>query len=251
MNPNIDAVIEIAGLRFSYEPESYSEPTLEDISFTVGRGEFVSIVGKSGCGKSTLLKILLGLLKPDCGSIRLSGTSRKDIAYVSQKPMLLPWRTVLQNALLGLEARGEIGKGYFDRVHALLEEYGVLAQANQLPKELSGGEEARIAVVRALAVHPKILFCDEPFSAVDFVTRQSLSIAFRGLCQRIGSTVVFVTHNIEEAMFLSDRVLVLSPRPAKLVSEHPMSALPARRSYESFRSSEEYWPIFDSIWRSL
>lgn len=195
---------------------------LSEISFTVPARGFTCIVGPSGCGKTTLLRILLGLESPTSGEITIDkAVHEKGIAYIPQKSLLLPWRTALQNVCLGLEAKGKarITQASLDYLLALMGKYGLHGFENAYPNQLSGGMEQRVSILRAFARDPRVLICDEPFSSVDFVTRLKLNSEFRDLCVSSGTTVVFVTHNIEEALFFADDLLVLSGRPGRIVQK--------------------------------
>jgi NitT/TauT family transport system ATP-binding protein len=190
---------------------------LREVSFTVARGEFVSIVGQSGCGKSSLLKILAGLLPKTTGVIAIEGRQldgpRSDIGLMFQKPLLLEWRRVLDNVLLPIEIYGLDRKQYEEKAHRLLNTAGLTGFLTKYPFELSGGMQQRVALCRALVAEPSILLMDEPFGALDTLTRQKMGFELLRLWEEWKSTVVFVTHDVDEAVMLSDQVLVMSPRP--------------------------------------
>lgn len=197
--------------------------TIANISLSVSAGEFLCIVGPSGSGKTTLLQLLAGLLLPTKGQIRLAGTSltepQPEISIVFQKPNLMPWRTVLDNVLLPLQLQGTADAEAQRRGREMLALVGLSEFAPAYPKQLSGGMEQRVAVARALIQQPQILLLDEPFGALDALTRERLNLELLRLWQSRNLTAVMVTHNIQEAVFLADRVLVLSPRPASLAAE--------------------------------
>jgi len=206
---------------------------VEDITFAVSRGEFICIVGPSGCGKSTLLRLLAGLLPPDRGHVYvqgrlLSGPSRK-IGIVFQKANLMPWRTVFDNVLLPLEVQRMPQPEARARVEQVLHLVDLTAFANSYPRELSGGMEQRVAIARALAHEPEILLLDEPFGALDALTRERLNLELLRIWEASHKTIVMVTHDIREAVFLADRVLVLSQRPGRITMEVPIS-LPRPRA---------------------
>lgn len=190
---------------------------LERIDNKVAPGEFVSIVGPSGCGKSTLLMIMAGLEHCSDGLVRIDGApltrSHSQMAMVFQSDLLLKWRTVLDNILLPVEIKGWTPATYRDRAIALMQQVGLQDFAGKYPDELSGGMRQRVSICRALVQQPRLLLMDEPFGALDALTREQMSIDLLKLWQQIRNTVVFVTHSIDEAVFLSDRVLVMSPRP--------------------------------------
>jgi NitT/TauT family transport system ATP-binding protein len=206
---------------------------IEDIGFDVYTGEFLCIVGPSGCGKTTLLQIIGGLLHPTEGEVLISGQildgPHPDIGVVFQKPHLMPWRTVMQNILLPLEIMGESGKDAEKRAKDLLMKIGLEGFGHHYPKALSGGMEQRVAVARALINRPRILLLDEPFGALDALTRDRLDRELLHLWRHQNITAVMVTHSIREAVMLSDRVLVLSSRPA-MIAEEVTIHLPRPRS---------------------
>lgn len=194
---------------------------LEAVNLTVKQGEFVSLVGPSGCGKTTLLKMLSGLLPATDGSIDLGGTPvagpRHDVGIVFQAPTLLPWRTIRDNVMLPVEIR-RLDKDHFGRrATQLLEMVGLSGFEDRLPNELSGGMQQRAGICRALVHDPGVLLMDEPFGALDAMTREFMNIELLRIWKESGKTVVLVTHSIPEAVFLSDRVVVMSPRPGRVV----------------------------------
>ncbi len=193
---------------------------LQDVSFEVGKSEFVSVVGASGCGKTTLLKIIAGLIPHSSGEVRIGGSSvkgpRKDIGFVFQQPVLLPWRTVLENTLLPIEVMGLPREEYGKRALDILDRVGLSGFSDKYPFELSGGMQQRVAITRALVYDPDVLLLDEPFGALDAMTRESLNLELLRIWSDHRKTVLFVTHSISEAIFLSDRVVALTPRPGRL-----------------------------------
>jgi NitT/TauT family transport system ATP-binding protein len=203
-------------------------PVLREISFRVERQEFVCLVGPSGCGKSTLLRILAGLRQPTSGRVLFAGqplTAPLDrVGFVFQKANLMPWRTVLDNVLLPLELH-PTGDEKQARRQALelLELVGLVAFAQAYPRELSGGMEQRVAIARALASQPEILLLDEPFGALDALTREQLGLELLRIWEARRTTAIMVTHSIAEAVFLADRVLVMTPRPGHITARIPIS----------------------------
>ena len=225
---------------------------LENIGFRVDEGQFVSLVGPSGCGKSTLLRVIAGLAPISSGEVLVEGLppkrarqERADTAFVFQDPTLMPWRDVLGNVELPLELRGT-GKAE-RRATALqaLETVGLSDVARAYPRELSGGMRMRVSLARALAAHPRLLLMDEPFGALDEITRQRLNGELLRICALAGWTVVFVTHNVFEAVFLSSRILVMSRRPGRIVAEVPVD-LPYPRVPE-LRTAPEYSRIVAQV----
>lgn len=216
---------------------------LDDINLEVKEGEFVSVVGPSGCGKTTLLKILGGLLSPTRGKLSVKGNSidvavkRRDFGFVFQNPVLLPWRNVLQNIELPLEVIGD--RTPFAESKKLIELVGLEDFGSYYPNALSGGMKQRVAIARALVFNPDILLMDEPFGALDELIRERLNLEFLRIWQETRKTIVFVTHSISEAVFLSSRVIMLSARPAKVIGVREID-LPFPRTSET-RQSKEYF----------
>ena len=193
---------------------------LDRVSLDVRRGEFISLVGVSGCGKTTLLRILDGLDKCDSGTISLDGVKLEgvshEMSYVFQDINLLPWRSVVDNVALGLEVRGVPKAERRQRAMEVLEMVGLASVAKVPPYTLSGGMQQRVGVARALAVRPKVLLMDEPFGQLDNFTREALQVEIANLWEKLGTTIVFVTHDVDEAIFLSDRIGLFQPEPGRL-----------------------------------
>ncbi len=208
---------------------------LRDVSLNVAPGEFVAIVGASGCGKSTLLRLVAGLVPASSGRVVLDGTPvvgpRADTAMVFQAPTLLPWADVLRNVTFPLRLMKQAGGDTEARARALLETAGLKGFENRLPKELSGGMQQRVAICRALLQQPRVLLMDEPFGALDALTREEMSIELLRIWSGLRMAVLFVTHSISEAVLLADRVVVMSPRPGR-VAEVIEVGLPRPRGFE-------------------
>ncbi len=214
---------------------------LASIDLTVAQGEFVAIVGPSGCGKSTLLRLIAGLLRPSSGDVitnaRAVTRPVTDIGIVFQNPVLLDWRNVLDNVLVQVELRGLRAQTYRDRALSLLRAVGLGDFAHSYPRELSGGMRQRTSIVRALIHDPPLLMMDEPFGALDALTREQMRIDLEALWLRTRKTVLFVTHSIDEAVLLADRVVVMSPRPGR-IEQIIEVALPRPRGIEARQTSE-------------
>ena len=212
---------------------------VEDVSFDVAEGEFLCLVGPSGCGKSTLLRLLAGLLLPDRGQVCLHGLSLtgpcREVGVVFQKASLMPWRTVFDNVLLPLQIQRISQAEGRKRVMDVLRLVDLAEFADSYPRELSGGMEQRVAIARALAFEPEILLLDEPFGALDALTRERLNVGLLQIWEASRKTVVMVTHDIREAVFLADRVLVISQRPGRVAAVVPVD-LPRPRSSSVFYS---------------
>lgn len=217
------AVISVNGVDMVYGAgNGRPVQALEGIGLEVRRGEFVSLVGPSGCGKSTLLKLIAGLYRTTRGDVAVAGQPvsgpSRDIGVVFQSPVLLPWRTVLRNVLLPVEVRRQDSASFEHRALSLLATMGLEEFHDRYPSELSGGMQQRVAIARALIQDPAILLMDEPFAALDAMTRESLNLELLRIWQSTGKTVVFVTHSILEAVFLSGRVVVMSSRPGRILA---------------------------------
>jgi NitT/TauT family transport system ATP-binding protein len=217
-------------------------PVLEGIDLAIEKGEFVSIIGPSGCGKSTLLKLVSGLASVSQGSILVDGmapiSAREIVSFIFQDPTLLPWRTVEQNVGLGLELEHTSRDKRTRKVKSLLEFVGLSHVAKSYPRQLSGGMRMRVSIARALATTPRILLMDEPFAALDEMSRDRLNEELLRLREEQKWTVIFVTHSVAEAVFLSTRVLVLAPHPGRLAHDLPIN-LPFPRTPE-MRSTSDF-----------
>ncbi|WP_418153233.1 ABC transporter ATP-binding protein [Actinoalloteichus caeruleus] len=216
-------LLEIRGVSKEYvSVKGASVRALDDVNLDIGDGEIIAIIGPSGCGKSTLLRMVAGLDTDYEGTIEWTRAPRpgRDIGFVFQEPALLPWRTVARNVSLGIEVQKDRSDLPTDRVDQLLELVGLRDFAKSYPKELSGGMRQRVAIVRALAYDPRILLMDEPFGALDAITRDKLHDDILRIWAATRKTIVFVTHSVEEAAYLADRVVVMSPRPGRLRSVH-------------------------------
>jgi NitT/TauT family transport system ATP-binding protein len=216
---------------------------LENINLAVNEGEFVSLVGPSGCGKSTLLRILAGLETITSGTALVEGKTpgqgnRDDMAFVFQEPTLLPWRTVLHNVALPLELKGTSKDERLGKAREVLNLVGLSAREAAYPRELSGGMKMRVSIARALVTRPQLLLMDEPFGALDELTRQRLNDELLTIRGATGATIVFVTHNVFEAVYLSERVAVMTPHPGRMASMLDVPVKYPRKS--SFRGTQEY-----------
>ncbi|MFY1673281.1 ABC transporter ATP-binding protein [Plantactinospora sp. WMMB334] len=213
-------MIRLSGVSRTFGGRSGAVEALRGIDLDVAEGEFLAVVGRSGCGKSTLLRLVAGLLPATEGEIRVAdevvARPRRDIAMVFQRPALLPWRSVLDNVLLPTEIFGWKKAAHRDRARELLAMVGLTEFEKRLPHELSGGMQQRVSLCRALIQQPKVLLMDEPFSALDALTREELSVELQRIHMEHSATILFVTHSIDEAVLLADRVVVLSPRPGRI-----------------------------------
>ncbi|ACA15325.1 ABC transporter related [Methylobacterium sp. 4-46] len=233
--PAVHHAIVVRHLSRRFGDASDAVVALKDITFTVGEGEFISVVGPSGCGKSTLLKILAGLLPASDGEAYLNGAKidgpRRDIGVVFQSPVLFPWRTVLGNAVLPGDVQDLDKARIREHALALLNLVGLAGFEHRYSWQLSGGMQQRVALVRALVHDPAMLLMDEPFGALDALTRETMNVELQRIWLERRKTVVFITHSTAEAVFLADRVLVMSPRPGRIQDELAID-LPRPRSLD-------------------
>lgn len=249
MQSSLDIVLKSVSKTFRSRTSELS--VLDNIDIDVERGKMVCIVGPSGCGKTTLLRILLGLETFTSGKVWIRETRKKGLSFIAQNPCLLSWRTTLQNAAFGTEIRGEMQKEDIARISDRLGLFGLGNFLSYLPTQLSGGMRQRVAIVRAIESDPSILICDEPFSSIDFVTRLSLNTEFKTLCKLIGCTTVFVTHNIEEAIFLADKIIVLSSVPARVIRTYEPHLSIGLEDAVKCRKAPEFPILFNAIWEDL
>ena len=238
-----------------YQAKNGETKALDNISFNVKKGEFVSIIGPSGCGKSTLLSIIAGLESLNSGEVyleekRINGISN-DIGYMLQKDSLLEWRTIYNNVTLGLEIRGIKTKENEEYVKELLKKYNLYDFKDKYPTQLSGGMRQRAALIRTLAIKPKILLLDEAFSALDYQTRMTVSKDVYDILREEKKTALIVTHDISESISLSDRVIVLTKRPAKIKNIHQIKFDMENRTPINCRERPEFSQYFDALWKEL
>lgn len=228
--------LSIEGVDLVYQTSRGPLTALENLSFGIGQRQFVSVLGPSGCGKSTLLKLVTGLIQPTRGEIRLAGAKvagpRADVGIVFQQPTLLPWRNVLDNVLVPIRARGGNVSEYRDKANDLLELVGLGKFARHFPHELSGGMQQRVGIARGLVHDPELLLMDEPFAALDAMTRETMMDELQSIWMSTSKTVLFITHSIPEAVYLSDSVLVMGPRPGHIIETVAVD-LPRPRSLDT------------------
>ena len=235
------AYVELAGVTKTYRRGGRETHALAAIDLAIRAGEFLAIVGPSGCGKSTLLRIVAGLHLATSGETRVAGRivdrPQTELGIVFQSPVLLDWRTALDNVLVQVELRGLDPRAYRDRALRLLEQVGLADFADRYPHELSGGMRQRVAIARALIHDAPLLLMDEPFGALDALTREQMRLDLEALWLATRKTVLFITHSIDEAVLLADRVVVMSPRPGQVEREFE-PALPRPRGLEARRARE-------------
>lgn len=227
--------IRLAGVNKAYGIGDASLLALHDVNLDIRGGEFVAVVGPSGCGKSTMLRVVAGLIPPGSGEVWIGGSrvrgTRRDIGIVFQSPVLFPWRTVLENVLLPIDVQELHRRDNLAKARELLALVGLRDFETRYPAELSGGMQQRVGIARALAHDPSILLMDEPFGALDAMTREHMNVELQRLWQSRTKTVLFITHSISEAVFLADRVVVMTPRPGR-IAEVIEITLPRSRSLD-------------------
>ena len=251
--------LEISGLNYSYHTKAGETKTLSGIELSVRKGEFLAIVGPSGCGKSTLLNLVAGLLDFKEGSITIEGApvqeQRNKIGYMLQKDHLLPWRTTKENICLGLEINKMQTREKIALAEHLLKQYGLDEFRNVKPAELSGGMKQRAALIRTLVMEPELLLLDEPFSALDYQTRLSVADDIHDILKSEGKTAVLITHDIAEAISMSERIIVLSKRPGRIKKEIKISLTMedgrAPEKPSEGRSAVEFAKYYQKIWKEL
>lgn len=250
----MNQMITIRDAALTYQARNGEVEALRRVSFDVAEGEFVSIVGPSGCGKSTLLGVLAGLETLDGGAVTLRGAAisgpNRLVGFMPQRDQLFEWRTIRDNVLLGLEIRRDRDPAHIAHADTLLARYGLAEFAARRPDQLSGGMRQRCALIRTLATEPDILLLDEPFSALDYQTRLAVSGDIWRIIRGEGKTALLVTHDISEAVSMSDRVVVLSRRPAVVKAVFDMGELRRLEPLER-RESPLFPRYFDAIWKEL
>ncbi|MDR6558420.1 NitT/TauT family transport system ATP-binding protein [Arthrobacter pascens] len=233
MKRSSGTTIDIQDLSIEYQTGSKTIRALEPISMQIKAGEFVSVVGPSGCGKSTLLKAVAGLIRPSSGSVQVGGSTvtkpHSDLGIVFQNPLLMDWRTIISNVLLQAEMRDIPKEEAVAKAKALLAQVGLGGFENHRPHELSGGMQQRVGICRALLHEPPLIIMDEPFGALDALTREQMCYDLQSLWIERRPTVLFITHSIAEATLLSDRVIVLSGRPGRILAEFQLNRERPRR----------------------
>jgi NitT/TauT family transport system ATP-binding protein len=234
--------------------ENVSLTAVSDVNFGVKKGEFVSVVGPSGCGKSTILSMTAGLYQPSEGEVLVSGEPvtgpNAHVGFMLQKDLLLPWRSILSNIEFGLEARGVSKSARRERAHQELQRCHLAGFEGHYPYQLSGGMRQRAALARTLAIDPEIILLDEPFSALDAQTKLQLEDVLLDLWSEEKRTVVFITHDLNEAVTLSDRVIVMSARPGRILADIPIP-LERPRSVRALQKNPRYHQLYAEVWSWL
>ena len=251
----MNKILELKNISKKYQSKKGEIIAIKNINMKVKEGEFVSIIGTSGCGKSTLLSIISGLEEKTTGEIyiegeKIEGISSK-IGYMLQKDCLLEWRTIWSNVVLGLELKGKINEENKKYVENLLKKYNLYDFKDKYPSELSGGMRQRTALIRTLAVRPKILLLDEAFSALDYQTRIMVTNDIYNILRKEGITAIIVTHDISEAISMSDRVIVLTKRPGEIKDIHKIDFEMENRNPINCRENPKFSKYFNTLWKEL
>lgn len=248
-------ILELYNVGYTYHTTAGETVALKDISFFVNPGEFISIVGPSGCGKSTLLNIIAGLLPLSQGELLIngipSGEKQEPIGYMLQRDHLLEWRTIYHNITLGLEIQKKLTPDAKENIDTMLKTYGLIDFKDSYPKELSGGMRQRAALIRTLALSPKLLLLDEPFSALDYQTRLHVADDIGNILKQQKITTILVTHDLSEAISMADRVLVLSSRPGILKAEYAIELSMESRTPRTSRNAPEFRDYFNAVWKEV
>lgn len=248
-------LLQIKNVSHLYLSKNEAAAALEDITLSVEKGEFISLLGPSGCGKTTLLSIVSGLMKPTEGSVTISGhnvlENREDIGYMLQQDYLFPWKTIKENILIGPKLLKKLDDEHEASALSLLEQIGLGDVLGKFPRELSGGMRQRVALVRTLATNPTLLLLDEPFSALDFQTKLKLEDLVSSTLKSFGKTAILVTHDIGEAVAMSDRIFLLSPHPGKIHKEFIVPEEVRNLSPFTARNHPDYNEVFQAIWKEM
>ena len=237
------AAVHVNDLSVSFESAGGSLKVLDDFNLIVEKNQFVSLIGPSGCGKTTVLRCVANLVKPTSGTVLVNGMNpndaikKREIGYVFQSATLLEWRNVLKNVLLPLEISGVSSTDARSRAEAMIARVGLSDFQKLFPRQLSGGMQQRVAIARSLVMEPDIILMDEPFAALDEITREKMNRWLMEVCAKSDTTILFVTHNIREAIMMSDRVIVMATRPGRIISEFDVN-LPRPRDSDQIFSSE-------------
>lgn len=249
------SMVEVNNIYMNYHTLKNETEAIKNLSFSIKEGEFVSIVGPSGCGKSTILNIIAGLLKPSSGKVCIGdsecNTISKNIGYMFQRDHLFEWMTVYDNVCIGLKIQHRLTPEAKEKISKLLKNYNLWDFRHHHPDQLSGGMRQRVALIRTLALNPKVLLLDEPFSALDYQTRLNVSDEIYQIIKKENKTVIMVSHDISEAVSMSDRVIVLTKRPASVKKIFDIKFEQEYSTPLKHREAPEFRVYFNSIWKEL
>lgn len=243
-------ILELKNISLTYFTPQNQTQALKNITFDIKQGEFVSIVGPSGCGKTTILSIIANIIKPTSGEVKINTSNQKACGYMFQRDLLFEWRTIQQNIMLGLETQKIKNYENINYVKDLASKYGLKDFLNHTPSQLSGGMRQRVALIRTLALRPDILLLDEPFSALDFQTRLNACDNVHEIIKKENKTAILVTHDISEAISMSDRIFVLSNRPAQIKSIFTLEFNQKLTPFER-RKQPNFSKYFNDVWQEM
>lgn len=250
----MQTLVKVSNLKLIYQSKNYETLALDNINFDIHNEEFISIVGPSGCGKTTILSLIAGLIKPTSGDVLINGKkpNLKDnqTGYMFQHDNLLPWRNIIKNILFGLEIKGKVSLDNKNYALSLAKKYGLKDFLKKSPNELSGGMRQRVALIRTLALKPDLLLLDEPFSALDYQTKLELCDDVYKIIKSERKAAILVTHDINEAISMSDRIVVLSSRPGTIKAIHKVNFDANLTPFER-RKTDETKKLFDIIWQEI
>lgn len=253
MEPRV--IVEVKNVAMKYHTLEGETDAIKDLSMRITEGEFVSIIGPSGCGKSTLLSMIGGLIRPSSGNVFINegivNGPHPMVGFMPQRDQLFPWRNILQNVLLGLEVQNKLSEENKNKAIELLKKYGLGDFIYHYPYQLSGGMRQRVALIRTLAINPEILLLDEPFSALDYQTRLAVSDEVRQIISNENKTTILVTHDISEGISMSDKIIVLTKRPATINNIHEIMLSCDDVSPIKRREAPEFRHYFNIIWKEL
>lgn len=244
------SLLQLKNVSLNYHSPKGETLALENISFDVKENEFIAIVGPSGCGKTTILSLISGILKPSCGEIIKNGEYENFIGYMFQRDHLFEWRTIWQNIILGLEIQKKKNIQNYEYLTQLLKKYGLYDFKDKFPRELSGGMRQRVALIRTLALNPKVLLLDEPFSALDYQTRLNVCDDVNNIIKSEKKTAILVTHDISEAISMADRIIILTPRPSKVKKIITLNLQKYGTPFNR-RECSEFSKLFNEVWKDL
>ncbi len=244
------SLLKLEDVSLNYHSPKGETIALQNISFDVNDNEFIAIVGPSGCGKTTILSLISGILKPSSGRIIRNDNSENFIGYMFQRDHLFEWRTIWQNVILGLEIQKKKNSQNFEYINSLLQKYGLYDFKDKFPRELSGGMRQRVALIRTLALNPKVLLLDEPFSALDYQTRLNVCDDVNNIIKSEKKTAILVTHDISEAISMADRIIILTPRPAKVKKIVELDLQKYGTPFQR-RECSEFSKLFNEVWKDL